>query len=172
MRKVFCDKIVRVIKSRRKLEEELNVKITNNGQEVSIEGKSEDEYFAEKVIEALDFGFPFSIAMLVKNENFVFEIINIKEHTKRKDLGVIRARIIGSGGKTLRTLNNLTKCYFELKDNSVGIIGDPEIIKNARDAVTFIIRGAKHSNVYSYVEKHHREEIFDLGLKEEKKKRK
>jgi hypothetical protein len=35
---------------------------------VHISGKPEDEYDAEKVIEALDFGFPFSDALEIKKE--------------------------------------------------------------------------------------------------------
>ena len=99
-------------------------------------------------------------------EDNLFEIINIKDHTKRKDLKRIRARIIGKKGKALGTLHQLTKCNFELKDNSVGIIGDPEFIENAQEAIISIIRGSKHSNVYSNLEKHQVKPIVDLGLKE------
>ena len=98
-------------------------------------------------------------------ENFSFEILNIKDYTKRKDLDRVRARIIGKGGKTLKTLHGLTKCYFELNNNNVGIIGDDEHIKNAEDAVVAIIKGAKQSNVYSFLEKHQPEKVIDLGLK-------
>jgi rRNA processing protein Krr1/Pno1 len=96
----------------------------------------------------------------------MFEIINIKDHTTRKDLGRVRARIIGKSGKTLKTLNTLTQCYFEVKDNCVGIIGDPEYIKNAQEAVIYLIKGSKQSNVYSFLEKHQVKPVFDLGLKE------
>jgi rRNA processing protein Krr1/Pno1 len=103
--------------------------------------------------------------MLIKNENFSFETLNIKDYTKRHDLKIIRARIIGKGGKTLKTLNELTKCYFELEDNHIGIIGDVEYIKNAEEAVIAIIKGAKQSNVYSFLEKHQQKPVVDLGLK-------
>ena len=142
------------------------VKIKNRGKEVIIDGKPEDEYVAEAVIKALEFGFPFSVAMSIKEQDYMFEIINIKDHTNRRDLGRIRARIIGKQGKALKTISNLTKCYFELKDNSIGIIGDPEYMKNAQEAIISLIKGSKHSNVYSYLEKHHVEPIIDLGLKE------
>jgi len=94
------------------------------------------------------------------------EIINIKEHTNRKDLARIRARIIGTRGKALKTLSDLTECNFEIKENRIGIIGDVENIENAQKAIISIIKGAKHSNIYSFLEKHHPEPIIDLGLKE------
>ncbi len=166
MIQLIVDKLPRIIKSKKKLEQILNVKITNKGKEVSISGKPEEEYIAEKVIDALNFGFPFSVAVLIKEQDYVFEILNIKNYTRRSNLEAIRARIIGKKGKTLSTLNQLTKCNFELKDNEVGIIGDPEHIKNAQEAVISIIRGAKQANVYSRLEKHQVKPIIDLGLKE------
>ncbi len=166
---ITSDNIEKIIKNKRKLEKILNVKITINGEEVSAEGKAEDEYIAKKVIDAIMFGFRPSVALLIKKEDFLFEILNIKDYTHRKDFETIRARIIGAGGKTLRTLSNLTECFFEIKNNEVGIIGSPENIKNAQDSVVLIIQGSKQANVYSYLEKHQIKPILDLGLKEGKK---
>ena len=165
MKIIYSEKLPRILKSKKKLEKELNIKITNRGKEVSIEGESEDEYIAEKVLDAINFGFPFSAALTIKKEDFMFERINIKDHTKRTDLERIRARIIGKGGKTLKTLCNLTKCFFELKDNEIGIIGHPDYIKNAQEAVISIIKGSKQTNVYNFLEKHQVKTILDLGLK-------
>ena len=94
MKTIYSEKLPRILKNKKRLEKELNVKITNRGKEVSVNGDSEDEYIAEKIIDALNFGFPFSVAMLIKKEDFLLEIINIKEHTKRHDLETVRARII------------------------------------------------------------------------------
>ncbi len=165
MKKILCEKLPRIIKNKKQLEKLLNVKIKNRGKEVSIEGKPEDEYTAEKVIDALNFGFAFSSAIQIKEQDCTFEILNIKDHTKRKDLETVRARIIGTKGKTLQTLHQLTKCYFELKDNFVGIIGEPECIKNAQDAIILIIKGSKQSNVYNLLERHQVKEPVDLGLR-------
>lgn len=166
---LIVEKVPRIIKNRRRLEKELGVKISINGREVTVDGEAENEYFAEKVLSALDFGFPFSVALSVKTDEAIFEVLNIKDHTRQKDLERVRARIIGTKGKTLGTLLELTKCHFEVKDNFVGIIGDPELIKNAQEAVISIIRGAKQSNVYTFLERHQVKPVFDLGLKEPKK---
>jgi ribosomal RNA assembly protein len=172
MLKLIVEKLPRITKNRKKLEKKLGIEIKNQGKEVFINGNPENEYAAEKVIEALDFGFPFSVALMIKEHDYLFEIINIKDYTHKKDMERIRARIIGKKGKTLRIFEELTKCFFELKDNQVGIIGDPEYIKNAQDAVISIIRGAKQANVYSYLEKHQVKPVYDLGLKKRVKKRK
>lgn len=166
---IVSDNLDKIIESKRKLERILNVKIIINGNEVSVEGNPEDEFIGEKVIEAINFGFLPPRALLIKKEDFLFLTLNVKDFTKRKDLGTIRARIIGKGGKTLKTLNNLTKCFFEMKNNEVGIIGAPENIENGQTSVVSIIQGAKQANVYSYLEKHQIKPVLDLGLKDKKK---
>ena len=172
MKIILSDDSSKIIESKKKLEESLNVDITVKAKEILIEGNPEDEFIAEKVIDAVIFGFSVPIALSIKREDFLFEVLNIKKYTHRNDLERIRARIIGSGGKTLKTLNELTECNFAMKNNEIGIIGSPELIKNAQDAVISIIHGSKQANVYSFLEKHHVPPVLDLGLKEQKKKRK
>ena len=50
MKTLISEKIARILKNKKRLEKELNVKITNSGKEVSVSGDSVDEYIAEKVI--------------------------------------------------------------------------------------------------------------------------
>jgi rRNA processing protein Krr1/Pno1 len=170
MKIVICDKHKRIMKEKKKLEEFLDAVIKCKGKEIFIEASSENEYIGEKIIEALNFGFPLNVALMLK-EDSIFESMSIKDHTPKKDFARIRARIIGKNGKTLRTLTELTKCHFELKDNVVGIIGEPEFIKNGHEAIISLIRGSKQANVYSYLEKHQFQPIIDLGLKEMGKKK-
>jgi len=172
MKTIICEKPKRIIKNRKNLEKKLGIKIMGSGGEITIHDSPENEYVAEKVIEALEFGFPFSVALLIKEQDLMFEALNIKDYTRRKDLANVRARIIGKGGKTLKNLQELTKCHFEIKDNQVGIIGEPEYLKNAQDALIFLIRGTKHANVYFFLEKHQVKPVFDLGLKPVKKTKK
>ncbi len=171
MKTFIVNKIPRIIKARKKLEKELEVKITNRGKEVSIRGTPENEFIAGKAIEAIEFGFSIPKVLLLKKDH-MFEIINIKKYTRKKGMERIKARIIGKNGKTLRTLSNLTKCHFELKDNKVGIIGHLELIENAQEAIIRLIRGSKQINVYSYLEQHQVKPIVDLGLKKDVKKKK
>ena len=166
MKTIYSDKIARVVKAKRKLQEILKIKIDFKDSEIIISGKPEDEYIAEKVIDALGFGFPFKEALSIKTEDKEFDILHIKDHTRRKDLKTIRARIIGRGGKALKTLTNLTNCHFELKENSVGIIGQAENIENGIEGIISIIRGSKHGDVYKGIERNQPQPIDDLGLKE------
>ncbi len=171
MKTLIIEKLPRILKNKKKLEKELDIKITNRGKEVFVEGKTLNEYIAEKVLDAIDFGFPIKITLLINSEDYGFQILNIKDYTKRKDFSRIRSRIIGKQGKTLATLSQLTKCFFELKGNEVGIIGHPEQIKTAQDSVIELIRGSKQANVYKRLEKHKPLPILDLGLKIKIKKK-
>jgi len=163
----MLDKPVRIIKNKKKLEEELNVEISQRGREVFLEGEGKDKHVAKKVIQALDFGFSFSDALLLKEEEeSKFEIINLKDYTKSKDMEKIRGLVIGKGGKSLSTLQDLTRCSFEMKGNKVGIIGLPEWVEIAREGIRQIAQGTKHSNVYHYLEQHQPKPVLDLGLKE------
>jgi KH domain-containing protein len=172
MRIIPSDESKKLAKVAKQLEKELNVTIKLKEKEVAVDGDAEDEFVAEKVIDAVLFGFPIEAALLIKKEEYIFEILNIKDYTHRKDLESIRARVIGSEGKTLRNLNQLTDCYFEIKSNEVGIIGAPESMKSAHDALIMVVQGSKQANVYAFLEKHHVQPILDLGLKEPKKEKK
>ncbi|MCR4327837.1 MAG: KH domain-containing protein [Nanoarchaeota archaeon] len=162
---IITDKIVRIIKNRKKLEKVLKVKITNKGQEVTFEGSPEDEYEATRVLSALDLGFSFSDAISIKQKELEFGIINIKDFARRGNLEKIRGRIIGKDGKVLAALSQLTNCSLEIKNNEIGIIGNPEEVKPAIDSIVHIIQGGKHANVYKGLEKRDEEPLVDLGLK-------
>lgn len=158
----------KIRKNKKRLEKELNANITIKGKEIQVQSKEDDsvdEFFDEKIIEALDFGFPLKTALLVGNEDFHFEILNIKDYTKRKDLERIRARIIGKKAKTIKTLMELTRCAIKLEENEIGIIGPNECIQNAQQGIESLVRGAKQANVYKFIESHQPSPVVDLGLK-------
>lgn len=165
MRKLILDKIIRIVKTKKILEKELGVTLIFQGRELTISGEAEKEYTAEKVIEAINFGFAIDAALMIKEEELILQVLNIKDYTNRNDLERIRGRIIGTKGKTKNTLINLTECFIEVKDNKVGIIGHPENIENATQAIISLIKGTKQGNVYAYLEHHRIAPIVDLGLK-------
>jgi ribosomal RNA assembly protein len=170
MKTIISDRFLNILKNKKQLEEKLNVKVNCKGKEITIEGSPEKEYIAEKVIDAINFGFSVQAALTIM-EDHTFEILNIKDFTTKKDLEKVRGRIIGKQGKSFGTLNQLTKCEFKIKDNKVGIIGDYENIENAIEAIKSISMGTKHSHVYAMLEKNRIKPIFDFGLKEEGKKK-
>lgn len=170
MKQIILDNPKKIIKEKEILERELNIKISNlkNGS-ISIEGSPEEEYRAEKVLDAINLGFPTRFALLIKRQNLIFEILNIKKYMRGKNITRIKSRIVGEGGRALKNLSNLSDCYLELKGSNVGIIGEPENLENARNAIIMLIKGSKHANVYAFLEKSHPEPILDFGLRETEK---
>ncbi|MCA9487855.1 MAG: hypothetical protein KC516_02745 [Nanoarchaeota archaeon] len=168
MKKILSEKIPRIIRNKKKLEKTLEVKISNRGKEVYLEGNAENEYLAEKVIDAINLGFEIEDALSIKKEEKDFEIMNIKDYTKNKKLERIKSRLIGKEGKVLSTLRNLSEAHIQVHENQVGIISDPEILETLTQAIIQIIQGAKQSHAYAFLEKNRPAPIYDLGLKEDK----
>jgi len=159
--------IRKISQNKGKLEKKLKVKIQIKGQNISLSGNEFDTYIAEKVFGAVERTFPIPTALLLTNEDYMLEDIPIKDITK-KDVTTVKARIIGTKGKTLRTMQELSECNIVLHNNTVSILGPAEKIKDAENAVKSLIRGSKQSNVYKYLERQKKKlEIEDLGLKQQ-----
>ena len=170
MQEIYSKNIRKILQNKRKLEKKLAVKITNKGGILFVKGEAEQEYLAIQIIEAINLGFTTEKALLLTEEDFILEKINIKDLTKRHDLERIRGRIIGTKGKTKKTIESLSDCFVSLHDNTVGIIGRAEDIEKAMQALTSIIQGSKQSKVYSSLERKRSKERTKmnegLGLKE------
>ncbi|MEK6873698.1 MAG: KH domain-containing protein [Nanoarchaeota archaeon] len=157
MKKLYVSKVRKVSQNKNELEKNLDVKISISGRNISVDGKEVDEYFASRVIEALDYPFFPEDALLLKDENYMLEVLDIKDYTRRKDFGVIRGRIIGTNGRTLRVLRDLTGCEIVVENNNVAIIGKAEHILGAVQAVISLIQGSKQGNVYARLEHRNKE---------------
>lgn len=161
MKTIYVKSARKVIQHKKELEDKLKIKIIVKGTNISVKGKEIDEYFASRVLEAIDYPFLVEDALLLKNEDFLFEVIDIKSHTTRTDMGVIKGRIIGRSGKTLKVLSDLTGCEVVVKDNHVAIIGKAEDIEHAQQAVISLIKGSKQGNVYGTLERANRRKRRD-----------
>ena len=152
------------------IENKIKIKISFQKNQITIKGSELNEYLVEQIVRAVDFGFNAEDALLLKNEDFVLEFIGVKEHTPRKNLKEVRARLIGTGGKARKTIENLTGAVIVIHNNKVGVIVDSEHLDSIVQAIISLIQGAKHGNVFAYLEKQNvsRRKSYgeDLGLKE------
>jgi len=64
----------------------------------------------------------------------------------------VRARLIGTGGKTRRLVEELTGVDVSIYGNTVGLIGDIVQLGVAEKAVEMILEGSKHAAVYRFME--------------------
>ena len=150
---IITNNLKEVLNNKERLRKELGIKITNKGRIILIEGAPENEYLGLKILEAVNLGFSIEKALLLKDEEVIFHVINIKDITRRKDLVHIRARIIGTEGKTKKNIENLSDCLVSMHNNQVGIIGEAGCIEEAIIAMKSLIQGSKQGNVYARLER-------------------
>ena len=163
MEKVYVRRMLEVKKNKRELERVLNVKLRILGRYAEIFGSSLDEYDALQVFDAINFGFSARKALMLRQEDFVFKIIHIKEHTHRS-LRAVKARLIGTHGKTRKTMSLIAGCEILIKEGEVGVVGYVEDVENTERAVVNLIKGSKQGNMYKYLERMNRlkkESAFD-----------
>lgn len=157
----------KILANKKKIENSLDINLTIKGNKIRAEGEQINEFISSQIFEAIDAGFPVKTALLLADQEYLLEKIYIKNFTKRENLALIRARLIGKHGQTRELLEELSNCFIKVHDNCIYIIGRAEDIKNAMNSVTKIIQGSKQSSVYAYLEKQRkitRED--DLGLKD------
>ncbi len=159
--------IGKILKNKNKLEKSLQIKLEPSGRKINIAGEELKVFTAEKVLQAIGKNIPIQTSLLLKNENYLLVELPIKKFTK-KSLESVKARIIGTQGKTIRTLQNISECYITLDENIVTILGPSEKIKDTETAIEKLIQGSKTSNVYAFLEKQNKKQkIKDLGLKQD-----
>jgi len=131
--------------------------IDSENGEVTIERGSADPLTELKVINiirAVGRGFSSENALKLFNDEYYFELINIKDYAKtQKHVIRLKARVIGSRGKTRSIIKELSGAKVSVYGNTVSIIGDVEQAQIARKAVDMLLSGSEHSVVYRYLER-------------------
>jgi ribosomal RNA assembly protein len=144
-----------------RLEEAFNVKIEVKPEEgiVYVEPREGatlyNVYVAEKALKALSIGFSIDDVLLLKDDVYDLEIIDLGEVAKnREDLMRIKARVIGAGGRFKKALEDMTGAKIAVGEKQIGIIGDFEQNKLVKDALTRLIAGQSHQAVMKFLERY------------------
>lgn len=157
-----------------KIEDRCSVKFSFFKGGVVFKGKEYEEYIVDMIVRAVDFGFDYYDATLLFDQNFTLKFLDIKSLTRRKNLKDVRARVIGTGGKAMNTIENLSGGVVALQGNRMGLIVDADHLDSTVQAIESLVRGAKHGNVFSYLEKQNvlrrKFDDDDLGLTDEGQK--
>ena len=99
-------------------------------------------------------GFSPEKAMMVLDDDWFLEVVDIREYVGKKPNHVarMRARVIGTKGKTRRLFEELTGAYMSVYGNTVSLIGDVLQLDIARRALDMLLTGSEHSAVYKFLE--------------------
>ena len=171
--KVPRERIAVLIGKDGKIKEEIEkhgvkIDIDSSTGEVKIEGDdSLKELDAENVIRAIGRGFSPEKALLLFNDDYYFELLDIREWAGKKPTHVKRlaGRVIGRDGKARRVIEEITGAHIAIYGHTVGIIGKMDEIDFAKRAVEMLLEGANHSTVYRYLERERRKrKMREFGL--------
>lgn len=132
------------------MKKSLNVSISFQENSVLIEGEGLDLYQAKNIVKAIGRGFSPSNAFRLLNEDEMLEIIELSGFNENK-LRTIKARLIGTNGRTWKAIEKFSGCSLSIYGKTVSLIGNYEQLSIAKEAVEMIIRGCKHSKVYNFL---------------------
>ena len=140
---------------------ELEIDSADGSVVVNEEG-AEDPFVAMRaadIVKAIGRGFSPEHAFSLLRDDYYFYLMDITDYVGKKPNHVMRmrARIIGTNGKTRRVLEELSECFISVRGNTVGIIGDEWGSDVARRALDMLLSGSEHRTVYSFLEKMRRQ---------------
>ncbi len=154
---------------KKQIESETKTKISIDSKEGDVSVVGEDGlsiYSAREVINAIGRGFNPNVALLLLKGDYVFEKIDITEHAGSKNaMTRLKGRIIGSGGKSRKLIEELSGSYLTIYGKTIGIIGEPENVALSRKAIEMLIKGSMHSTVYRWLEKKGKELRQSWGIR-------
>src|SRR5437773_1521355 len=124
------------------------VVVIDVGQAVPLDHPHAEEWFRRDVA---------NIARFFKrllDEDAYLEVLDIKDfaHSKNR-VAQIRARLIGTRGKTRRIIEELTGVDVSVWGHTIALIGGTFEMVIARDAVIMLLRGSEHKTVYRFLER-------------------
>lgn len=106
------------------------------------------------IVKAIGRGFSPEHAFELLDDDTVLEILDIRDYVGKKPNHVsrVRARLIGTNGKTRRIMEDLTDTHISVFGNTVAVIGGSIQASITIRAIEMIIEGAEHATVYRFLE--------------------
>lgn len=140
------------------IEEETNSKIFVDSKEGDVRITGDDSlglFSAREIIKAIGRGFSPEVALLILKSDYAFELLSISDYVgkSQKTSRRLKARVIGTEGKTRKHIEEMTETHLSVYGKTIGIIGEAEKVMIARRAIESILAGATHTSVYKWLEK-------------------
>lgn len=136
------------------LEQELDIKLTiSKHGEITIGGDAMKTFLSIIVLQAMCLGFSVDKALQLKNPDYVFEIIDVKNFAKTKvRVKEVKGRLIGRQGRVKKTIENLGNVLLCISETKIGIIGKTEDVLMTKDAIQSLLRGAQQARIFKWLE--------------------
>nr|WP_225905752.1 RNA-processing protein [Stygiolobus caldivivus] len=133
------------------------------------QGNAYDAMKVKSVINAIGLGFSVDDAMKLMSDDYVLEVIELKDFSNSVDsLRRIKGRIIGEKGKAKKIIQEYTGVQILVGDHIVALLGNVEQMSIAKRAIELLLKGKEHNTVYKYLDEAERAMSFagSKGLKE------
>ena len=147
-------------------EEKFNCNLEINSKNGEVIINSEDplaKFIMSNIIHAINYGHSPQSAIKLEDENFVLDVIDIKNMIKdHSRLKIVIGRVIGKEGSTRKLIEDITKCNVAVKDSYVSFIGPYENTMLVHEALEMLINGSSHKSFYSFLERNRTK--MDNGL--------
>lgn len=143
---------------KRKIEKSLNVKLSIDSKEGDVILEGDDSLSlvtAQNIVRAIGRGFNPEFAFELLKESIHLELVDIGDYAKdsKKHLARLKSRVIGTGGKARKTIEELTDTHLVIYGKTIAVIGSYECVDLARKALEGLLAGSKHSTIYFWLEK-------------------
>ena len=150
--------------ARKQLEKATGVKIHVDGESGEVEidrSKAKDPMLALvslEIVKAIGRGFSPQKAFKLLLPEYYLEIIDLKHLVgdNPKTLARVRARVIGTEGKTRAYVSKLTSADLSVYGKTIAIIGTHEDTILAKNSLLKLVEGLPHKTVYRELEKKHK----------------
>ena len=131
------------------------VRITSNADPAVMQ-----PFKATEIVMAVGRGFSPERAMSLLKGERALHVMDLREFAGRSpaQLERIRGRIIGERGRARRNMEELTGAAISVYGRTVSIIGGPQELRAAVDAVSALCSGRMHGTVYGRLEAARRRE--------------
>jgi ribosomal RNA assembly protein len=158
--------------TKRRLEEETGVKVlvdSETGEVTVDESEAKDKFLAVKVrdiVQAIGRGFSDERAFRLLDDDAYFVVLDIKDYARTPErIAQVRARMIGTRGKTRRIVEELTGAFMSVYGHTVSLIADDVQLAIAQEALEMLLRGSEHKTVYRFLERKRPElKIAEMGF--------
>jgi ribosomal RNA assembly protein len=147
--------------TKKRLEEELHIKILIDSKEGDVVVVGEDAlqlYTGREIVRAVARGFNPQIALLMLKQDYAFELIDLGDYAKHANhMQRLKGRVIGTEGKSRHLIEEATESHISVYGKTIGIIAPIESITVAKQAVHMLLSGSPHSGVYKWLDKKRRD---------------
>ena len=148
---------------KREIERRTGTRLTFDGETGEVIIKPGDDPLgalcARDILNAIARGFSSERAFRLFDEDIFLEVIDMTDFVGRSDKALVRfkGRVIGEAGKTRRIIEETAGVCMSVYGKTVALIGMPEQLAVAREAIQMLLSGAPHSAVYGFLERKRRE---------------